>query len=108
MSPKVGPLNYTQSSEGVMFQEKPYSEATAQLIDDEMRRIVEECQDEAQKTLEQHRGQLDTLAQSLLKNDSLDEADILKVTGLPPAPATSTAKSTTGQQAAATSATSRP
>jgi cell division protease FtsH len=108
MSPKVGPLNYTQSSEGVMFQEKPYSEATAQLIDDEMRRIVEECQDEAQRTLEQHRAQLDTLAQSLLKNDSLDEADILKVTGLPPAPATSTAKSTTGQQAAAASATARP
>jgi cell division protease FtsH len=73
-----------------------------------MRRIVEECQDEAQKTLEQHRGQLDTLAQSLLKNDSLDEADILKVTGLPPAPANSTAKSTTGQQAAAATATSRP
>ena len=40
--------------------------------------------------------------------DSLDEADILKVTGLPPAPATSTAKSTTGQQAAAASATARP
>jgi cell division protease FtsH len=108
MSPKVGPLNYTQSTDGVMFQEKPYSEATAQLIDDEMRRIVEECQNEAQKTLEEHRSQLDTLAQALLKNDSLDEADILKVTGLPPAPANSSAKSTTGQQAAAASATTRP
>jgi cell division protease FtsH len=108
MSPKVGPLNYTQNSDGVMFQEKPYSEATAQLIDDEMRRIVEECQAEAEKTLAEHRPQLDTLAQSLLKNDSLDEADILKVTGLPPAPANSSAKSTTGQQAAAASATPRP
>jgi cell division protease FtsH len=105
MSPKVGPLNYTQSTDGVMFQEKPYSEATAQLIDDEMRRIVEECQGEAEKTLADHRPQLDTLAQSLLRNDSLDEAEILKVTGLPPAPANSSAKSTTGQQAAASIAT---
>jgi len=108
MSPKVGPLNYTQASDGVMFQEKPYSEATAQLIDDEMRRIVEECQAEAERTLADHRSQLDTLAQSLVRNDSLDEAEILKVTGLPPAPATSGAKLPTGQQAAAATATKRP
>jgi cell division protease FtsH len=85
MSPKVGPLNYTQSSDGVMFQEKPYSEATAQLIDDEMRRIVEECQTEAEHTLADHRPQLDALATALLRNDSLDEGEILKVTGLKPA-----------------------
>jgi cell division protease FtsH len=101
-------LNYTQNTDGVMFQEKPYSEATAQLIDDEMRRIVEECQAEAEKTLADHRSQLDTLAQSLLRNDSLDEAEILKVTGLPPAPANPTTKSPTGQQVAAASATTRP
>jgi cell division protease FtsH len=68
-----------------MFQEKPYSEATAQLIDDEMRRIVEECQTEAEHTLADHRPQLDALATALLRNDSLDEGEILKVTGLKPA-----------------------
>jgi cell division protease FtsH len=104
----VGPLNYTQNSDGVMFQEKPYSEATAQLIDDEMRRIVEECQAEAERTLANHRSELDTLAQSLLKNDSLDEAEILKVTGLSPAPPNSSAKTPSGQQAAAATVTSRP
>jgi cell division protease FtsH len=108
MSQKVGPLNYTQNSDGVMFQEKPYSEATAQLIDDEMRRIVEECQAEAERTLANHRSELDTLAQSLLKNDSLDEAEILKVTGLSPAPPNSSAKTPSGQQAAAATVTSRP
>jgi cell division protease FtsH len=68
-----------------MFQEKPYSDATAQLIDDEMRRIVEECQTEAEHTLTDHRSQLDALATALLRNDSLDEGEILKVTGLKPA-----------------------
>jgi cell division protease FtsH len=106
MSPKVGPLNYTQSSDGVMFQEKPYSEATAQLIDDEMRRIVEECQSQAEGILGDHRPQLDALAQALLRNDSLDEGEILKVTGLPPAPEIAP-RSPSGQQAAAT-ITSRP
>jgi cell division protease FtsH len=108
MSPKVGPLNFTQNSDGVMFQEKPYSEATAQLIDDEMRRIVEECQAEAEHTLANHRSELDTLAQSLLKNDSLDEAEILRVTGLSPAPPNPSAKTPSGQQAAAATVTSRP
>jgi cell division protease FtsH len=98
MSPKVGPLNYTQASDGVMFQEKPYSEATAQLIDDEMRRIVTECQVEAERTLTDHRAQLDTLAKALLRNDSLDEKEILEVTGVKPSAATN---STSGEQVAA-------
>jgi cell division protease FtsH len=81
MSPKVGPLNYSDG-DGSMFAQRPYSEATAQLIDDEVRRIAEECQADAERLLTDHRPQLDALAQSLLKNDSLDEAEILQVTGI--------------------------
>src|SRR5437016_1132787 len=87
MSPKVGPLNYTADGDGSVFQQRPYSEATAQLIDDEVRRIAEECLADAEKLLTEHRSQLDALAHSLLKNDSLDEAEILKVTGIKPAAA---------------------
>src|SRR5438132_1411723 len=42
MSAKVGPLNYGEA-DGSPFQQRSYSEGTAQLIDDEMRRIAEEC-----------------------------------------------------------------
>ena len=87
MSPKVGPLNYSDG-EGTMLQQRPYGEATAQLIDDEIRRIAEECQVEAEKMLGEHRSQLDSLAQALLRNDSLDERQILEVTGIKPAAAT--------------------
>ena len=86
MSPKVGPLNYSDG-DGGMFQQRPYSEATAQLIDDEVRRIAEECLAEAERLLTEHRSQLDTLAHALLKNDSLDEGEILEVTGVKPAAA---------------------
>ena len=81
MSPKVGPLNYSDG-DGNALAQRPYSEATAQLIDDEVRRIAEECLAEAEKLLTDHRPQLDALAASLLKNDSLDEPEILQVTGI--------------------------
>src|SRR2546430_836371 len=83
MSPKVGPLNLADGEAGV-FQQRPYGEATASLIDAEIRRIAEECQEEAEKLLAEHRPQLDALARSLLKNDSLDEAEIIEVTGIKP------------------------
>ncbi|HEV2415966.1 MAG TPA: ATP-dependent zinc metalloprotease FtsH [Candidatus Dormibacteraeota bacterium] len=82
MSPKVGPLNYTDGDTNAL--QKPYSEATAQVIDDEVRRIAEECQADAEKMLTEHRAQLDALAKALLVSDSLDENEILKVTGVKP------------------------
>jgi len=81
MSPKVGPLNYGDN-DGAAFQQRQYSEATAQLIDEEVRRISEECLTDAEKLLQEHRSQLDALARALLKSDSLDEAQILEVTGV--------------------------
>ena len=81
MSPKVGPLNYGDPDSAIP-QQRPYGEATAQLIDDEMRRIADECLAEAERLLSDHRSQLDALAKALLRDDSLDEAEILKVTGV--------------------------
>src|SRR5581483_7361647 len=83
MSPKVGPLNFSDP-DGGMFQQRPYGESTASLIDDEIRRIAEECQVEAERLLGDHRPQLDKLAQALLRNDSLEEAEIIDVTGVKP------------------------
>jgi cell division protease FtsH len=81
MSPKVGPVNFSDG-DGSMLQQRPYGESTASLIDDEIRRIAEESQVEAERLLTEHRAQLDALARALLKNDSLDEKEILEVTGM--------------------------
>ena len=64
------------------FQHQPYSEATAELIDAEVRRIVEECHREADRLLSAHRDKLEALAQALLKAESLNEKEIREVTGL--------------------------
>ncbi|HXM55519.1 MAG TPA: ATP-dependent zinc metalloprotease FtsH [Candidatus Dormibacteraeota bacterium] len=86
MSSKVGPLDLGGGEDGVGplgLTQRPFSEATAALIDAEVKRIVEECQDEAQRLLGENRGRLDALAQALLKEESLDEDEVLRVTGLP-------------------------
>jgi cell division protease FtsH len=63
------------------------SEETARIIDAEVRRIIGESHDEARRLLGEHRKELDALAEALLAHETLDEQQILEVTGLPPAPA---------------------
>ena len=89
MSPKVGPLNFgTEDGAGPLgLAQKPFSETTGALIDSEIKRIVGECLEEAQRLLAGNRPRLDALAKALLAEESLEEAEILRVTGLPPKPA---------------------
>jgi cell division protease FtsH len=65
---------------------RPFSEATAEAIDAEVRKIIGESHDEARRLLSAHRKQLDALAEALLARETLSEQEILEVTGLPPAP----------------------
>jgi cell division protease FtsH len=65
--------------------ERPFSEATAHAIDVEIHRIIGESYEEACRLLRAHRDALDALVAALLQKETLDEAEILAVTGLPPA-----------------------
>jgi cell division protease FtsH len=70
--------------------ERPFSEATAEAIDTEVLKIISESHDKATRLLGEHRKQLDALAEALLARETLNEQEILQVTGLPPAPALET------------------
>ena len=48
--------------------------------------IIDESHDEARRLLTKHRKELEALAKALLERETLDEEEILQVTGLPPAP----------------------
>ncbi|MDD3758883.1 MAG: ATP-dependent zinc metalloprotease FtsH [Advenella sp.] len=63
------------------------SEQTAALIDEEVHKIINESHEQAKQLLRDHRQQLDALVAALLERETLDEQEILDVTGLPPAPA---------------------
>jgi cell division protease FtsH len=82
LAPRENP--YLQG--GGFPSEKPFSEETARDVDEEVLRIMGESHEEALRLLTKHRRELETLAQALLERETLDEKEILKVTGLPPAP----------------------
>jgi cell division protease FtsH len=73
--------------------ERPFSEKTADAVDAEVRRIIDECHKEARSLLRAHRARLDILAEALVARETLDGQEILAVTGLPPAPALDASKS---------------
>ncbi|HYZ90258.1 MAG TPA: AAA family ATPase, partial [Myxococcales bacterium] len=66
---------------------KPFSEDTARIIDAEVLRIINESHEQARRLLVEHRKQLDALAEALVAHETLNEQEILQVTGLRPAPA---------------------
>ncbi|MBK4735179.1 ATP-dependent zinc metalloprotease FtsH [Noviherbaspirillum sp. DKR-6] len=83
LAPRQNP--YLGTSLG-MAGDKPCSDETARLIDVEVQRIIGDSHEEAMKLLSLHRRELDALVAALLEHDTLDEQEILRVTGLPPAP----------------------
>ncbi len=58
------------------------SEATQQIVDSEVRRIIDEAQDEVRSLLERERDKLDALAEALLREETLDEADAYMAAGI--------------------------
>jgi cell division protease FtsH len=57
------------------------SEATRELVDSEVRRIVDECYDRAIDELRANRDRLDTLSNALLEHETLDQGDAYAAAG---------------------------
>jgi cell division protease FtsH len=64
------------------------SDELLNVLDDEVRRITDECYAEARRILRENRDKLDAIVAALLERESLDEPDIYAAAGLPPRPAT--------------------
>lgn len=76
MSDAVGPVSVLpRHADESPFVADAVAPATRELVDAEVRRIVESCYDEALSTLREHRAQLDALARTLLERETLDEDD---------------------------------
>src|SRR6185437_16141454 len=84
LAPRENP--YLNGPEGYYPGAKPFSEETAEAIDAEVRKIIGDSHDEAKRLLTRHRSALEALAQALLSRETLNEQEILEVTGLPSAP----------------------
>ncbi|MEI7579910.1 MAG: ATP-dependent zinc metalloprotease FtsH [bacterium] len=80
MSKRMGLIKYgeDQSSQylGYNYEEsKNYSESTAREIDEEVKRIIDECYAKAKKILEEHKPILDKIVAALLDKEVLDDKD---------------------------------
>ena len=84
MSEKVGFLTVApQDGMGMLLPgAEPVSEATQELIDAEVRRIVDEEQEATERLLARNRERLDSLAEALLERETLDEADAYAAAGI--------------------------
>ena len=84
MSDALGPLQYAEPEEEVFLgysvnRQRQMSNETAQQIDKEIRRIVEEGYERAKHLLDEHRSELEKLAQALLEYETLSGDEIQKV-----------------------------
>jgi cell division protease FtsH len=81
LSEALGPLQYAEPEEEVFLgysvnRTRQMSNETAQLIDKEIRRIVDDAHEKAKTCLTENRDQLETLAQALLEYETLSGEEI--------------------------------
>ena len=83
-SEKLGRLRYASDEEEIFLghsvaQRKNVSDATAKIIDDEVRRLIDDAEAMARKILNERRKDLETLAQALLEHESLSGDEVKAV-----------------------------
>ncbi len=80
LSDKLGPLLYGEnegeSYPGMPGGGKQFSGATAKLIDEEVRAVIDDCYGRAEKTLKDHIDKLHNMADALMKYETIDAAQI--------------------------------
>ncbi|XP_057322368.1 AFG3-like protein 2 [Microplitis mediator] len=86
MSSKVGNLSYEQPQPGDMVVDKPYSELTAQLIDQEARDLVKRAYDRTHKLLMERKEDIVKVAERLLAKEILSRDDMIELLGPRPFP----------------------
>ncbi|RME11200.1 MAG: ATP-dependent metallopeptidase FtsH/Yme1/Tma family protein [Ardenticatenia bacterium] len=105
MSDVLGPLTFGDTEEMVFLgreiaEQRNYSEEVAQMIDEEVRKLVTHAYERARQILIEHRDQLDRLAQRLMEVETMSRAEFeaLMRGEEPPAPSAPASKPTASTQ----------
>ena len=88
MSKSLGPIAFGQKDEPIFLgkeiaRHRDYSDETAQKIDKEIRYIVESALKKAKDLLTEHKDHMELLAKTLMQKETLDDAQIRELLGLP-------------------------
>ncbi len=81
MSDKIGMMAVGDREQEIFLgrefgQRREVSERTAEIVDDEVKRFIDEAHEKARKILSDHRDLLDSIAQALLERETIDREDI--------------------------------
>jgi len=89
MSEKLGPVTFGRTEEHVFLgreiqKHQDYSESTAVVIDQEVRRFIEEAEDTARRILRDNLDNLHKLAKALLEREIIDSRQVDEIIGTTP------------------------
>jgi len=81
MSERIGPIHYREGGEHVflghdVMKQRRHSERTAVAIDEEVRRIVEECHERARSLLDAHRAETEAVTEALIRYEVLTGPEV--------------------------------
>ncbi len=83
MNERIGNVSYYDPSQENMFT-KPYSEETGKLIDEEVRKLIDQAYERTKSLLTEHRAEVEKLAKELLKKEVLYKSDVEEMIGKRP------------------------
>ena len=86
MSDAIGPMAVSASQEAVFLgqeisRQREYSDATAETIDREVRKLITEIEEDVRRRLQEKRNQLERLAERLLEAETLDAEEVDELLG---------------------------
>jgi cell division protease FtsH len=84
MNDKIGNVSFYDSKGGEYKFDKPYSENTAQTIDEEVRKLIEHAYSKTLELLRDKKMELEKIAKELLEKEILFQADLESLIGKRP------------------------